>query len=61
PPKPQAQQPQVSKLAIRLTGCTGLTRIAVQLTPQRANATAPVESITLRPLAEWPGKETGAH
>jgi hypothetical protein len=50
-PPPQRQQPDVTKLVVRLAGDEGLIRLAVVFDP--AADTAPAVPVT--PLAEWPG------
>jgi hypothetical protein len=54
-PPPQAQQPNVRVLSIRLPGRAGETRLAVLLTPYRQGEEAPGGTVALTPLDEWPG------
>ena len=51
PPPPQAQQPDVRKLVVRLPEKVKELRLVVRLTVEGAGAEAPA----VRPLAEWPG------
>ncbi|MFQ6133427.1 MAG: heparinase II/III family protein [Armatimonadota bacterium] len=53
PPRPQAQQPDVRKLAVSLEADGGTTRLAVLLSPHAADAAAPTYRPQLTPLDEW--------
>ncbi len=52
PPPPQAQQPDVTKLVVRLQGAKGPLRLAVVLAPGDAAEQA---RPAIKPLGEWPG------
>jgi hypothetical protein len=53
PPPPQAQNPKVKKLIVRLPGSTGEIRLAILLSPQSQADTALPYSPEIKPLEEW--------
>jgi len=53
PPPPQAQQPDVHKLAIRVQAQAGQTRIVVLLSPYPAGTAAPAYQPAITPLEQW--------
>ena len=52
PPPPERQQPDVSKLIVKLPGSQSPVRLAVLLTPGSSDDAKPPE---IRPLAKWSG------
>jgi hypothetical protein len=53
PPKPQAQQPDVTKLVVNLPRRVTSTRIAVRLTPYHEGEQPPVWKGKIEPLEKW--------
>jgi len=52
PPPPEAQQPDVRKLVVRLPEKVKKVRLVVRLMVEGAKA----EASEVRPLADWPGR-----
>jgi len=57
PPPPQAQQPNVRKLLVRLPGAVGELRLAVLLSPYPADSKPPEETPEVKPLKAWLSEE----
>ena len=53
PPPPQAQQPNVIKLQVRLSRAVGELRLAVLLSPYPVDSAPPVETPEVKPLKTW--------
>ncbi len=58
PPKPQRQQPNMQKLAVRLPGRTTEVRIVVLLSPAPPGKKTPPFTPAIRPLSEWIAQAT---
>jgi len=53
PPPPEAQQPNIRKLLVRLPGVVGEVRLAVLFSPYPVDSAPPVETPEVKPLKTW--------